>query len=342
MQPQGKAEKVLPGRVHQKIACRNYPAYSYALYLPSDYSASDSLPVFLAFDPMGSGEMPVEKYKELAEKYRFILIGSNDSRNGQVYEVQEQVIYALFDELRSRYHYSASRTYCMGFSGGARTAGYVSFYRGGVRGMIGCGAGLPAFDAPLRKRADHFGLVGNKDFNYPEMIDLYGNFDNLGYLHDLRIFSGIHAWPPPEILEEGIRWHYASAMKEGLMPVADSIIRSAKQASDANRHICEGILPGSMAKECNLQQQYLQAFSDKNAGWWQLRIKKLNAGTTSADSLESYRLLSYLGIACWSVANQALIAKDRGRLEQAIIVYELVEPGNPYIAELKEKLKILP
>src|SRR5688572_27096883 len=77
-----QAEEFPKGKVIEKVVCKADASLSYALYLPSNYAANKKWPVVYGFDPGARGLMPVEQFKEAAEKYGYIVIGSNDSRNG--------------------------------------------------------------------------------------------------------------------------------------------------------------------------------------------------------------------------------------------------------------------
>src|ERR1043165_3622499 len=64
-----KSESFATGQVIDKVVCKGDTSQSYALYLPSDYAEGKNVPVVFAFDPHGTGKLPVAKYKNLAEKY---------------------------------------------------------------------------------------------------------------------------------------------------------------------------------------------------------------------------------------------------------------------------------
>ena len=70
------------GQIIEKVVCANNAAQSYALYLPSSYSPTGKWPILYAFDPGARGKIPLERFKEAAEKYGWIVVGSNNSRNG--------------------------------------------------------------------------------------------------------------------------------------------------------------------------------------------------------------------------------------------------------------------
>ena len=71
------------GTVHGSVTATADPSNSYALYLPSAYSPVKRWPLLLVFDPFARGEVSVKLFHEAAEKYGFIVVGSNNSRNFQ-------------------------------------------------------------------------------------------------------------------------------------------------------------------------------------------------------------------------------------------------------------------
>ena len=74
------------GVLMARIKCKSDTSLTYALYLPKRYTSFERSPVIFLFDPHGDGSLPIEKYKELAEKYGYILAGSNTSKNGMSWE----------------------------------------------------------------------------------------------------------------------------------------------------------------------------------------------------------------------------------------------------------------
>src|ERR1051326_6638302 len=78
-----QAQTPAPGTVHASVTALADPTNSYALYLPSAYSPAKRWPLLLVFDPFARGEVSVKLFHEAAEKYGFIVVGSNNSRNFQ-------------------------------------------------------------------------------------------------------------------------------------------------------------------------------------------------------------------------------------------------------------------
>ena len=76
------AQNVVAGQIIDRVTCAADPSQSYALFVPAEYTPSRSWPVIFAFDPGGRGRVPVERYQAAAERYGYIVVGSNNSRNG--------------------------------------------------------------------------------------------------------------------------------------------------------------------------------------------------------------------------------------------------------------------
>ncbi len=241
------------GMVIQKIQCVNDTAVSYSLYLPKSYSEKSKNPVIIAFDPHGAGSLPVERYKDLAERYQTILIGSNDSRNGLPLNKTQQIVQALFDEIPGRYSIDTNQIYVTGFSGGARVASLVALYRGGIMGLIGCGAGLAGSDQPSAYRFDYIGFAGNEDFNMNEMISLDEQLEQANFRHDLVIFDGKHEWPSSEVMEYAFLWNLFNHCRDNR--ISPDAVRIADFKALINQEMQEGVTENNLHRQTDALQR---------------------------------------------------------------------------------------
>src|SRR5215472_13340213 len=146
------------------LTCASDPAQSYALYLPSVYTPAKPWPIIYFFDPGGHGRRPLDLYKDIAETYGFIFVGSNNSRNFS--NDESQTVNAIWQDTHQKLVLDQHRTYSSGFSGGARVAGAMalSCTTCEMAGVIAHGAGYPKG----KGRADnllYFLAVGDRDFN---------------------------------------------------------------------------------------------------------------------------------------------------------------------------------
>lgn len=214
------SQDIQQGEIIDKIICQDKPEQSYALYLPPDYTPEKTWPTLYAFDPRARGRIPLEHFKEAAQKYGFIVVGSNNSRNGPWLPVME-ASKAVWTDTNKRFSIDEKRVYTTGFSGGSRAAAVFSkFVNHPVEGIIGIGAGLPQQLKPAQVQPSvYFGIVGFGDFNYQPMMKLDNEFDNWNVPHRFLVYDGEHNWPPQEICTRAIEWMEVLAMKRKLRPL---------------------------------------------------------------------------------------------------------------------------
>jgi len=213
------------GQVIEKVTCRADSSQSYALFLPSNYARETKWPILYALDAGARGRLPVERFKEAAETYGYIVAGSNNSRNGPP-EIAAAAVRALLGDTRDRLSIDDRRVYFTGFSGGARVAVSVgSSFNGLVAGVIGCGAGFPSRVQPSGSIPfAYFGTAGTEDFNFPEMRQLDRALNSFAIPHRVAIFQGAHDWPPKELCVEAIGWMELQAMRSGIQERRESLI----------------------------------------------------------------------------------------------------------------------
>ncbi len=212
---------------------------SYAVYLPSNYSPENKWPVFYIFDPEGEGVRPVRIFQAAAEKYGFIIFGSNNNRNGLGNAIQSEMIKTFWKDTHARFAIDQQRTYAAGYSGGARLANNFAYScKGCIAGVISCGAGFPP-EFPLDKNLPYaiFGTAGFNDFNYPEMVKLDRSLAKLGVPHHLAKFDGGHDWLTEELTFAAIEWFNLQAMKTGRLAKDAAFIKDtlAKRETEADK-----------------------------------------------------------------------------------------------------------
>ncbi len=212
----GATQDELPtGRVVARVVSRTDATQSYALYLPSSYAPEKKFPLLYAFDPGGRGVRPVELFKDAAEQYGYIVVGSNNSRNG--IGVTE-IVQTLWADTHARFALDERRIYAAGFSGGARVATYLAYVaNGAIAGVIACSGGFSANMKPTRALPFVlFGTTGTDDFNNPELRQLNRTLDALNIPNRLAVFAGGHDWPPRELCVEAVAWLELQAIRAGL------------------------------------------------------------------------------------------------------------------------------
>ena len=112
----------------------------YQLYLPSDYDTLKSFPLLLFFDAHARGNLPLKKYKSLADKFHFVFAGSNSIQNGMSPPEAQQRANELLKDLIERVNINPQLIFVSGFSGGAKVACTFAFTNSAIRGVIACAA----------------------------------------------------------------------------------------------------------------------------------------------------------------------------------------------------------
>lgn len=205
---------------------------TYALYLPTDYTPEKEYPVILFFEPLARGSLPVENYRELAEKYDLILTCSNNSKNYTTPYLSFDAAEIMINDVFSRFSIDKNLVITSGFSGGSRTAIAVATQSPLVKGVIGVGAVGPIFrEDALRKHhgIPYAGLVGNRDFNYVEHYIGEKEFTEQGITNIRLVFNKHHSWAPARDYEIALVW-MITQLDEGRKTVLEqSLIASYLQ-----------------------------------------------------------------------------------------------------------------
>jgi tetratricopeptide (TPR) repeat protein len=227
------------GTIIEKVVCKSDPGQSYALYLPPGYPGDNKWPIIYALDAGARGALPLQHFKPAAEKYGYIIAGSNNARNGP-WEPIARAIRTMWLDTQNRFAVDNNRVYTTGFSGGARMASIFKYIvNQPVTGIIGCGAGLDINQKPDQiKPGIYYGIVGLSDFNYSEMMKLDKEFDTAGVVHRILVFDGDHRWPPEEYCTQALEWMEINAIKKGLIEKNESLAADLyNKALDRAKHL---------------------------------------------------------------------------------------------------------
>jgi dienelactone hydrolase len=207
------------GQVAESVRSLESPSQSYALYLPSTYAPDRAWPLLMAFDPSAEGAVPVKLFREAAEKYGYIVVGSNNSRNGPT-RPSAEAFDALWRDVHTRFRVDDRRIYAAGFSGAAQFSSWVAgSCQGCLAGVILSGAGFPPDHPPSPGlKFVVYAAIGHYDFNFPEMVQLRQALERDKITHHIDSFDGSHQWMPPALAQAALEWLNLQAMASGVLP----------------------------------------------------------------------------------------------------------------------------
>src|SRR5262249_38701735 len=98
-------------RIIEKVGIRVDDKQDCTIYLPKSYTSEKKWPIVYCFDPGARGKLPVEKFQAAAEKFGYIVVASNDSRNSLKNSLLTVVIQNLWKETHTRLSIDDSRVY---------------------------------------------------------------------------------------------------------------------------------------------------------------------------------------------------------------------------------------
>ena len=251
------------------VYCRDDASQSYALYIP-ETKTSKLLPVVYFFDPHGQGSLPLDKYKSLADKYQFILVGSNNSKNGNDWSFTEKIWRNLFGDTKSRLPIDIHSVYACGFSGGAKVASYLALNYPEIRGVVAGGAGLPDGIAAADFGFSFTGIAGTGDLNMTDLVTLNSDFDKTRTRHRIIFFNGKHEWSPVETMDQAFAGLQLDALREsGALPVDEGFIKMV--ASEYKNRVTASLNAGNQIvaeQDCALAENLLEGLSG-DVAWFQ-------------------------------------------------------------------------
>ena len=344
-----------------KVICRYDSSQGYEVYLPSNYTIRKKWPILLCFDPHANGRLPVKLFSAAAEKYGYIVVGSNNSANGV--DNIEYVVRTFYEDVISRYSIDSTRIYTAGFSGGGRIAISLALSWSNIKGVIICSAGLPGFQPSQGTRAFTIAaLVGDGDFNYSEVESLPAQFKGTKFSIYTSIFHGTHTWPSREQLAIALLFLHIKAMQEGIVTTDRQIIACLKNSLlDSVRYYHQR---KNIADECSwaapefreflsekqqllhmeemLRMEYQKAFTEKDTSWWRNEANVLRTRLAmSSDGLKKARherVLAYLSIMAYTYTNQSIQAGHREAARHFVDIYGIIDPQNPDYLKFRKQL----
>jgi hypothetical protein len=204
------------GAIVPHITCLADAKQSYALYLPSTFSATRKWPIIYVFDPFARGADATEVVRAAAEKFGYIVVASNNSKNGPAGGSRDAA-QAMWQDTHQRLPIDPNRQYFAGLSGGARVATSLALSCGNcAAGVIANAAGFPTNAMPsTQMKFAYFATVGDADFNYAEFAQLRPKLDAIGVHYLIRTFDGPHGWAPADVWLEALEWMDLQAMAAG-------------------------------------------------------------------------------------------------------------------------------
>lgn len=203
----GPDDKIKPGVV-TKVTCRDDNEQTYACYLPASYNPKAKYPVLFCFHPAANGLEFVYFFKEAAEKRGWIVVSSNNSKNGPV-EPAKKATAAVWKDVTARLSADEKKCFSTGFSGGSWVAGEMAAsYPENIAGVIpiGISGGWASHPPEIPKGAAVLFLNGDRDGGIAAAKTLCARYKEEGRKAELITYPGGHVFPPKEMTHRALEW----------------------------------------------------------------------------------------------------------------------------------------
>ncbi|WP_298515642.1 acetylxylan esterase [uncultured Kordia sp.] len=215
------------GKILNSLPVQN-SSETYAVYLPTSFDETKLSAVVFIFDPSAYGANGMKTFITSAEKFNYILIASNNTKNGVAYETNFAITNRLFATVFSTFKIDEKQIYAAGFSGGSRLATAIAALTEKIQGVVACGAGLAINKSftPKKEMFSFVGLVGDEDMNYQEMFNTKALLDKFNVDNELFVYNDTHRWPPSEQIERAFGWLEIQAYKKNIKSVDSQFVQS--------------------------------------------------------------------------------------------------------------------
>lgn len=203
---QNVSAQIMEKQSAEKLSILTNDSLQYSLYLPANFENDKYYPLLIFLDPSARGDYPVKQYKKIADAQKVILAGSLNSKKFYPSSSFGSAS-AMLQDITSKYKIDNERIWLAGFSGGSRAASSYAAKNESIKGVIACGAGFSDTDFISSNRSIAFaGLVGYKDMNFEEMINVNRQLTEANKVSLLLFFDGDHMWPPEKEMSIAVQW----------------------------------------------------------------------------------------------------------------------------------------
>ncbi len=348
------------GQIIRRATSNGY--YSY--YIPKNFSNKSKLPVLIFLDPHADGSFPLTRYKNLAEKFGIILIGSEESKNGLTFDQINEICARLQNEAFTVLPGNQSMINLAGFSGGAKAALIAGNTVKGFNSIIYCGAAITSNN--LEAKVPILGFAGRKDMNYTEVKNYNFSLNGTPISHSIIEWDGKHEWPDSSSFLHAFYWIALNEMKKNptlinketiaeyesfvkhsifksdvlakaiLLREAIKILDSLAPLNEYKKSLSniENAVSYQQAKkkfetalffEDREKQELAASFDIRDLSWWTDKINKLKSEKTN---LSNERILGYISLAAWSYSSKAVEANNVDFAQKALEIYKMADPEN--------------
>jgi len=364
-QNNGKTEKIISS-ISKIDSCTLNTAHLYEVYIPKRIKST--LPLLIVLDSHGAGKYAINKFKQTANKYGTIVVASDLIKNN--FKNYITATDNLIKDVTKKYP-TGKTIYLSGFSGGARMAlNYALDHK--ISGLILCGAfaspqQLSLLSCPVvsitgindfnfSESANYFFRIEEIPYSLKfELTTDSHQWPNekvltraLGYIvmgeknsaKSSREKKSFYSSQKKRIdsLQKNGEYIKSSLVIHNIINSDQKLLKKKlSELTENDEYLKQISLLGENLKlEEKSRQPYYKALQEKDTVWWKHETvdleNKINTTNNVWKKSMYYRIKGFLGIACYSICNQAVQNKQIKELRHIIPIYSMLEPDNPDVS----------
>jgi hypothetical protein len=247
------------GIITDSVPVNDSISETYKLYLPTKFDGKGTWPIIFIFDMDGKNSQALNAFKTAADEQGFLLASSNNISDTLSIAKNVLITSRMFQEVAALFPLNSNRVYTAGFSSGAKFAAIIPSFIKEVEGVISCGSFVPSVELLDEKRPFYFiGIVGNEDFNYPDMLRGRELLNKMKFPNDLLVFDGGERWSDYSLIGKALKILTLSAIAKGNVTKNDEFVMNSYRQN--LRELKLLINSGQLLKAYNLQNEIISIY----------------------------------------------------------------------------------
>jgi predicted esterase len=197
------------------ISVREPDGMSFELYIPAGLDRTKVHPLVFGSSPSGNGRELVSVWRQACDRFQWILIGSNNARNGAGSVQDDELQRRTLARAVEQYGADLDWIYVIGMSGGGmHSYQLLEWLPAAFRGLVVNTGMMPhrwpgnaPFDAAHYPRGKQIVMIASPaDFRYGAMTEDRELLEAAGWAVDWIEFPGGHQYAPPEVYVQAAAW----------------------------------------------------------------------------------------------------------------------------------------
>ena len=222
---QEKQMSFTKGRIIDSIQVNDSIPENYNLYIPKKFNGVGQWPVLVVFSMEAQGRQVLSIFRQAAEEHGFILVSSNNVSDSLSISKNVLITSRMLRSISNMLPLDKNRVYTGGFGSGAKFASLVPSFIKQIRGVISIGSPVANVELLNTKNPFYFvGIVGNEDYNYPDMLSTKLVLGKLKFPNNLIVYDGGAKDYDSEAINQAIEILIFSSMAKGIIPRKEDFI----------------------------------------------------------------------------------------------------------------------